>query len=381
MKDIKILIIDNLTETFDGEIVKSGLQKSSKLDAQAFSLFYDTSYLYCGNIIENKYNYKHIKINDIGAKDKALKLKNNSKLSRIYIKEYILNNIKIIDEFDYIIAHCHSISMLNLLNDNLKNKNILFIIHDVIDLFWCAGFSNAVKKLRNNKNNNVKIYTNSNYSIQRYLKQYQRGLKYEYNMIKDVFDGYIKHFVWTDLKIDDNEIINKHNYSVVIGRYEKSKYHHKLYKYNNINNPIYHLGIKDIRRDKNLKYYNKLISIRKYKENLNDKELYEFVKKSKSIILPCFHEGFGFTAFEAGIYGCVPVILKKEETHATSEYLTRANVKHFIADFNNTNDINIKIDKSLNINNNERIEISNNLLNYFTVENYVRERMEVLKNV
>ena len=43
---MRIVIVDNLTETFKGEIVQSGLQKSSKLDARAFSAMgYDTTVL------------------------------------------------------------------------------------------------------------------------------------------------------------------------------------------------------------------------------------------------------------------------------------------------------------------------------------------------
>ena len=59
---VKILIIDNLTETFVGTEVKSGLQRSSKLDARAFAkLGYDTTYIFCGQI-DYTYPYKKISV-------------------------------------------------------------------------------------------------------------------------------------------------------------------------------------------------------------------------------------------------------------------------------------------------------------------------------
>ena len=45
----KVVVIDNLTETFKGSIVRSGLQKSSQIDARAFAkMGYDTHYVYAG---------------------------------------------------------------------------------------------------------------------------------------------------------------------------------------------------------------------------------------------------------------------------------------------------------------------------------------------
>tara|TARA_Y100000389_G_scaffold52760_1_gene48625 strand:- start:913 stop:1635 length:723 start_codon:yes stop_codon:yes gene_type:complete len=221
---------------------------------------------------------------------------------------------------------------------------------------------------------------------------HERAVKAGYKDIplkgEDAFDGFIEHFVWTDEKITDEDIRKLDTRSAIIGRYETSKFHHKVYGYSNPSNTIVHYGIQDPRRDKNGKYFAKLqVHANAYAENLSDEELFEQIKSSQSIILPCFHEGFGYTAFEAGIYGVCPVVFQRELehlgiwAHATSEYLTRANVKHFVADFNDADDIYKAIDDSVAITIEDRFEISRNLLNYFTVEKYVDERIEKLDSI
>lgn len=377
---MKVLVIDNLTETFKGSIVRSGLQKSSKLDARAFSKYYDTTYMYCGKILDEHYNYNHFIIDELGAKDRAIIEKNNSKLSAKYIRKYLGSVRNDINKYDFIICHCHSLTMFNSLNEICDNKKIIFIIHDVIDLMWASGFSSAVKKMKSKLKNNCKILTNSNYSIQRYVSLYNRRKKIELLKTEEIFDGFIKHFVWTDIVPDVKTINEKVNETAIIGRYEANKYHSKLYGYENKNNTIVHYGIKDPVRDKDFKYYERLKEKSNcYRENLSDEDLFNNVSKSKSIVLPCFHEGFGYTAFEAGIFGVVPVILQKELNgnfiHATSEYLTRANVKHFTCDFSNKEDIFEKINLSLDVSLNERYLISKRLLDYFSLEKYVEERI------
>lgn len=381
---MKVLVIDNLTETFKGSIVRSGLQKSSKLDARAFSKYYETTYMYCGEVIDEEYKYKHLVVNELGAKDRALLEKNNPKLSFRYVRKYLGLAAEEIKKSDFIICHCHSLSMFNALNDICENKKILFIIHDVIDLMWASGFSSAVKKLKSNAKNDYRILTNSNYSVERYSELYNRRKNIDILKTEDVFDGFIKHFVWTDVEPTIKQINNKINETAIIGRYESAKFHHKLYWYNNSNNKIVHYGVKDPIRDKGFKYYEKLKEKSNcYRENLSDDDLFESISKSKSIVLPCFHEGFGYTAFEAGIFGVVPVILQKKIKgnfmHATSEYLTRANVKHFTCDFLSKKDIHEKVDLSLNVSINDRYLISKRLLDYFTLDNYVTERVNFFK--
>ena len=377
---MKILIIDNLTETFNGTLVKSGLQRSSKLDAQGFSkLGYDTTYIFCGNI-DDTYQYKKISVDDYGAKERAVLEGKNQRQSSPYIKQYLKRVTKQINSADYIIAHCHSSGMITGLNNLVQNKRILFVIHDVVDLMWANGFSGAVRKMRESGRNYCYVGTNSQYSINRLNQISTRGGDNIYSG-DEGFDGYIKHFVWTDVIPTEEEIVNVNNTSAVIGRYETHKYHHKLYNYKNPNHKIIHYGMKDKRRDSDLKYYNRLIrDANDYKENLFDKELWDNVKLSRSIILPCFHEGFGYTAFEAGIFGVVPVVLTKDNDHATTEYLTRANVKHYSVDFNDEIAIYKTIDESLNVTTDDRKEISKKLLDYFSVMNYTNERIEILKS-
>ena len=377
---MKILIIDNLTETFVGTEVKSGLQRSSKLDARAFAkLGYDTTYIFCGQI-DDTYPYKKISVDDYGAKERAVLEGKNQRQSSPYIKQYLKRVTKQINSADYIIAHCHSSGMITGLNNLVQNKRILFVIHDVVDLMWANGFSGAVRTMRESGRNYCYVSTNSQYSINRLNIISRRGGDNIYSG-DEGFDGYIKHFVWTDVIPTEEEIVNVNNTSAVIGRYETHKYHHKLYNYKNPNHKIIHYGMKDKRRDSDLKYYNRLIrDANDYKENLFDKELWDNVKLSRSIILPCFHEGFGYTAFEAGIFGVVPVVLTKDNDHATTEYLTRANVKHYSVDFNDEIAIYKIIDESLNVTTDDRKEISKKLLDYFSVMNYTNERIEILKS-
>jgi hypothetical protein len=386
-----VLVIDNLTETFDGSVVRSGLQKSSKLDARAFSkLGYQTTYMYCGRVVDPGYEYMHYGVNSLGAKDQAMKEgKNPSRVSRHYIKRYLESVKDIIEDHDYIIAHCHSVSMITTLNQLVKNKRIMFIIHDVIDLMWCYGFSDVIRRMRKTDRNMCYIATNSNYSIQKMNDIHERAIKAGYEDIPlrgdDAFDGFIEHFVWTDEKVTSEDIEQVENKSAIIGRYSTDKFHHKVYGYNNPQNTIVHYGVRDPRRDKTGRYFENLQKkANAYMENLPDEELFEAIKTSQSIILPCFHEGFGYTAFEAGIYGVVPVILVKQldhtqqMIHATSEYLLRANVKHYTADFNNADDIYKAIDESIKVTPEDRRNISRNLLKYFTVTKYVEERISLL---
>ena len=379
-RHVKILIIDNLTETFVGTEVKSGLQRSSKLDARAFAkLGYDTTYIFCGQI-DDTYPYKKISVDDYGAKERAVLEGKNQRQSSPYIKQYLKRVTKEINSADYIIAHCHSSGMITGLNNLVQNKRILFVIHDVVDLMWANGFSGAVRTMRESGRNYCYVSTNSQYSINRLNIISRRGGDNIYSG-DEGFDGYIKHFVWTDVIPTEEEIVNVNDTSAVIGRYETHKYHHKLYNYKNPNHKIIHYGMKDKRRDSDLKYYNRLIrDANDYKENLFDNELWDNVKLSRSIILPCFHEGFGYTAFEAGIFGVVPVVLTKDNDHATTEYLTRANVKHYSVDFNDEIAIYRTIDESLNVTTDDRKEISKKLLDYFSVMNYTNERIEILKS-
>lgn len=389
----KVVVIDNLTETFKGSIVRSGLQKSSKLDARAFAkMGYDTHFVYCGKC-EDEYNYTHHVVDELGSKDRAMaEGKNPSRVSRYYIEAYLNKVQDVLKDADYIIAHCHSVSMVTLVNKLVKNKRIMFVVHDIIDLMWCYGTSDVIRRMRKSDRNMVYMATNSHYSVQRMTDIHLRAIKAKYEDVpmagEEAFNGYIEHFVWTDECVTDEDIERVEKKSAIIGRYETSKFHHKVYGYSNPDNVIVHYGIKDPRRDKTGKYYEKLVkSANAYAENLSDDDLFEAIKSSQSIILPCHHEGFGYTAFEAGIYGVVPVIFQRELehlgiwAHATSEYLTRANVKHFTADFNDPDDIYKAIDESINVTIEDRYEISRNLLNYFSVENYVNERIEKLDSI
>lgn len=386
---MRIGIIDSLNETFDGPIVRGGLQKSSKMDARGFSkVGYDTTYFYCGEMTDPEYDYTHIQAGTIGAKDSAkFANKDPKRCSFVYLRKSI-DRIKYeLAKMDYLIVHCHSTTIMNAVNSVVKDKKIMFVVHDVIDLTWAIGFTSAVRRVRASQRNQCVFVTNSNWSVNNLNYIYSRRKTYDVLSGDEGFDAYIEHFIWTDEIVREEDIITKHNRSAVVGRYEPGKYHHKLYGYKNKDNPIIHYGIKDERRDPGLRYYNKLKEkANGFEEALSDKDLFDRIKTSKTIILPCWHEGFGFTAFEAGIYGVVSVIAMKsfelrikEVTHATDEYLTRCGAFHLTADFRNDDDIHRVIDDSLTVTDATRMSISENLLKYFTLENYVNDRLKLIE--
>lgn len=391
----KVLVIDSLTETFKGPVVKSGLQKSSKLDARAFHLMgYDTTFIYCGDLVDH-YNYKKISVNNLGAKDNAAFDGKHKNATAGYIKNYLTRVVDKLIEADYIIVHCHSLGNMTGVNLLVKDKKIIFVVHDVIDMTWALGFSLSVNNMRKSARNYAQLVTNSQYSIDRLNYIYSRGKENQDRLLSGdkAFDSYIKHFVWTDQTPTIEEIVTKEKKSAVIGRYEPGKYHHKLYAYKNPQNTIVHYGIKDLRRDDNLKYYESLkLKANSYAEGLSDEDLWQAIKTSQSIIIPCYHEGFGYTAFEAGIFGVVPVVLtsyhgtakihdpNKIASHATTQYLERAGAKYFSAYFGDQDSINKAIDESLNVKDEDRIKISKKLLDYFTLEKYVKERVDLLEN-
>jgi len=375
---MKILIIDTLTETYNGTMVRSGLQKSAVLDAQAFSLRYDTTFMYCGNR-EDTYNYKHHIVAELGSKDYLISQGLDPKYqSSEIVKEYVLDNIEFMNQFDNIICHIHSFSSFRIA-DKLKGKNILFIIHDVLDYFYYGGLNRNYHKI-NKTDNNVKIITNSQYSIDRAWPYYHRR-KEDMSKPDEVFYDYIRHFVWTDIKPMVQE---KEDYSSIIGRFEPKKFHHKLYKFNHDTHKIHHYGIKDIRRDKDFKYFNKLLkSGNEVFVGLDDEQLSMSVSKGMNILIPCWHEGFGFTAFEAGIFGCVPIVMENRSPsqnigHATAQYLKRANVFHYVVSSQSDSKLFDVIEESRNVTHEQRVEISNNLLKYFSVDNYINERIDLL---
>lgn len=381
---MKILVIDTLTETHNGTMVRSGLQKSAVLDAQGLSDFYDTTFMYCGNREEPKYEYRHLVVSPKGSKDICLEQGlnpkyNSSPIVKKWIKEYapLINA-----EFDNIICHIHSLASFGLVQ-YMENKNVIFIVHDVTDYFFYKALGHAVERARKT-NNNIKVMTNSQYSIDRGYLSYNRKRGDDHLLEpNELFDGYIKHFVWSDLK---PVITEKHDFSSIIGRFDKSKQHHKLFKFKHSTHKIHHYGIQDPRRDSDGSYYERLKnSGNEIFENLPDKELWKHISKGMNVLIPCVHEGFGFTAFEAGIFGCVPIVFTNTSPnsaigHATAQFLTRANAFHCDVSFQDNNQIQKTIIESRDVPLSVRMNLSKNLLDYFSLANYVFERTELLRS-
>lgn len=378
---MKILVIDGLTETFTNGIVRSGLQKSSKLDAEGLSTSHGVGFMYCGDF-SSKYNFRHIKVSNLGSKDYCLQNNLNPKTnSSFIIKRYLKNNINELNKYEKIIVQVHSFSSFYI-DELVNNKKIIFILHDILDNFYYSSLSKRVSRLSGN--NQVKILTSSQYSIDRCWSIHRRNNNKLY-MLKptEIFEGFIDHVVWTNTK---PLFTKKENFSAVIGRFEKSKYHHKLFGFTDSQHTINHYGIKDIRRDADSSYYNRLVkSGNIIKEAYSDEELYNDTKKAKNIIIPCWHEGFGFTAFEAGIYGAIPIILYNDSPsqnigHATAQYLERAGVYYKQIEFTSPKEelFNLILTTS-ETSDDIRRDNSAKLLNYFSLDNYILERVKLFE--
>ena len=402
---MRITVIDGF-QSYVNNTPKTGIQRSSWFDARAFAhMGYDVKYIISGDYKDLDYsNIQSISVDNIGIKEKLYTqfdtsgLSSKATLSSRIAKEYFKKALPYLKDENYIFVHCYSTVGIRMINEAFTNKNIIFFFHDIIDLMYIRTISNAIREVRESKRNNVKFVTNSHYSTQRYHIISQRDF-YDFNIlpVNEAFDGYFKYMIWSTKKIEDMIpfIEKKDNHIITIGRLEPNKKHSRLLCYDPPSNyDIIHYGFVNKEKKESYQYYlnfkkkcEKTLN-RKIVENLSDNELFSRAARAKTIILPCYHEGFGFTAFEMGIYGVVPVIFKKydllpknyELGHATSEYFTRANALHFVAEYMDEKDIKEKIDQSLEVTTDQRIEMANNLLKYFTVENYVNERIEMFNS-
>lgn len=399
---MKILIIDTLIQTVDFEKpVRGGLVKSAMMDAEALSQKHDVFYMYYGKPTYD-YKFHSVILDDIGSKDWCLKRNKNVSLAYHKLKLDIPKMISAISYInpDAIIIHVCSKSLyLEEIAKKFIDTPKIFIFHDGLlnnDIYGTIGILTTIFKL---KKYNSLITTNSNYTkdsiisvIQNRvndIKKFFPGLldNIDVNTI-ELFDKVYDYFVYYDNKAKLDIVENK-DFSVNIGRFQKKKgvldlLH--LHKYNNhkiklygVQDPIFDPGLKDYQKIKEMEQqHNNYIIC----ENFLDKELREDAKYGNNLVISCTIEGFGFTAFEMGVFGMPCIILKHGKRHATEEYLTKIGASFISIDKKGnknwkselyTTMLNLKLSIE------EKKENAQRFLNYFTIDNYINEREKFIQ--
>ena len=395
---MRIAVIDTLIQTvnFD-EPVRGGLVKAAMLDVIALSQHHDVYYLYYG---KPTYDYKFVPIilNDVGLKD--LCLKNNKKVSLAHHElkkdtQKIIESLGRINPDAIIINVCSKSSYLLEIAKHFNNIPKIYVFYDGVsndDLFGTAGIIGTILKLK--KFDKTLITTISNYtkdSITKVMIGRENDLRNYYEFmeeIKDVniyqlFDKVFDYFVYydKDIKLD---IVENKSFSVNIGRYQKKKgvlLLLELHKYNNHRVKLY--GVKDPVFDPGLKDYKKLKEAEEKYDNYelcegySDEELREDAKYGKNIVISCTVEGFGYTAFEMGIFGMPCVILKRGERHATEEYLKKIKASYVSIDMKDNKNWKKDLYEAMMItklSKEEKRKNAQKFLDYFTIENYINER-------
>ena len=112
-------------------------------------------------------------------------------------------------------------------------------------------------------------------------------------------------------------------------------------------------------------------------EGWSDEDLREDAKYARNVVISCPVEGFGFTAFEMGIFGMPCVILKTGERHATEEYLKKLGASYVVVNTKGNKQWKKELYKAMEetkLTIEEKKANAQKFLNYFTLLNYIRER-------
>ncbi len=400
---MKILIIDTLIQTvnFD-KPVRSGLIKSAMLDANALSKYHETYYMYSGKPTFN-YKFKSIIIDDLGTKDWCIA--NNKKTRSSYIKfrkdsPVIIKKISELKP-DVIFIHVHSraqyiVDIANRFEDTPK----IYIFHDAAtnnDLFGTGRILTAIHRLR--KFNSI-IVTNSNYTaenISKTLCEREEGFRKFFPHILEnkldvatykPFDKVFDYFVYYD-GTTSLDVVKNDGFSVNIGRFQKAKGVLDLLELHEHNNhPVKLFGIKDPVWDEGLKDYAKIKESEELYDNYDvcegysDEDLRTAAKGGNNIVISCPIEGFGYTAFEMGIHGMPCVILKSGETHATEEYLEKIGASYVSINKLKNKKWKEELYEAMmmtKLTEKQKRKNAQKFLNYFTIENYIKEREELIE--
>jgi len=394
---MKIAVIDSLTHTYT-DIIPSGIARAAVNDYEILKNDHEVKLYHCGK----PYCKDSVILNDLSIKERLIKTNKDDKgiLTKVYLTEYS----KGIKEHDAYIIHIHNIGHVDFLLKRFADKPKVFIVHDIIyDRYSLISMLWTLSKIKHS--NKSYIVTNSNYSLNRHKNSIEyfkhdptiKTLcsKDKYNLVikalngrDSLIDKSFKYFVYVDNEFDKCD--NK-NYLCNIGRFDPDRGANRLIKIiPKINKDIYFFGQKDIYRDKNFEFYNKLIENKlNIFENLSDSELHKYIKESSGTVITMTKEGFGYTGIETARYG-LPVFVieanydekfKTYNQHATYTYLKNLGYKSlYLYNISNykekiVNDIN-----TLRINDDLKCENYNLVKNYFTLENAIKERELFIDN-
>lgn len=401
---MKILVLDTLIQTVDFDRpVRGGLVKSAILDVNALAEKHDVFYMYYGKPTTN-YKFKSIILDDIGSKDWCLREKKKVSLAHTKLTKDIPKMIESISSIkpDALIIHvCSKSRYLEEISKKFIDIPKIFIFHDGVsndDLFGTVGIISTIVKL---KKYNSLITTNSDYtkdSISKVMIGRENDIKRFYPNLREelgedltkfqLFDKVYDYFVYYDnnAKLD---IVENRGFSVNIGRFQKKKGVLdllQLHKYNNhevrlygVQDPVFDPGLKDYKKIKDAEeHYDNYVVC----EGYSDEELREDAKYGNNIVISCPVEGFGYTAFEMGVFGMPCVILKHGDRHATEEYLQKIGASYVT--INKSGNKKWKMDlyeamQNTKLSEDEKRENAQKFLDYFTLENYIKEREEFIK--
>lgn len=401
---MRILVLDTLIQTVDfDQPVRGGLVKSAMLDINALAERHDVFYMYYGKPTYD-YKFKSVILDDIGSKDWCLREGKKVSMAHHKLTKDIPNMLGLIGDIkpDALFIHvCSKSKYLYEIAKKFIDIPKVFIFHDGVsndDLFGTVGILSSIFKL---KKYNSLITVNSDYtadSITKVMKGRAEDIRKHYpGLLEDnvpdletyrLFDKVYDYFVYYDnnAKLD---IVKNAGFSVNIGRFQKKKGVLdllQLHKYNNhevrlygVQDPVFDPGLKDYAKIKEAeeKYDNYVVC-----EGFSDEELREDAKHGNNIVISCPVEGFGYTAFEMGVYGMPCVILKHGERHATEEYLEKLGAEYVtINKAGNKKWRDELYDAMMNtkLTLKEKEENALRFLDYFTMENYIDEREEFIE--
>lgn len=394
---MKILVLDTLIQTVDfDQPVRGGLVKSAMLDVIALSERHDVFYMYYGKATHD-YKFHSVILDNIGSKDWCIKNHKSVSLSHLKLKQDIPNMIKAISDIkpDALIIHvCSKSAYLEKIAKQFPDIPKIFLFHDGVsndDMYGTAGIIGTILKLR--KYNSL-ITTNSEYtkdSITKVMKKREKDMRKSYGFMEEIpdvhtyqlFDKVYDYFVYYDnnAKLD---IVDNEGFSVNIGRFQKKKgvlNLLKLHEYNNhtvkmygVKDPVFDPGLKDFQKitDAVDKYDNYILC-----EGFSDKELREDAKAGNNIVITCPVEGFGYTAFEMGVFGMPCVIAKHGNSHATEEYLQKVGASYVTIQMAKNSKWKEELYEAMmttSLTKEEKKINAQKFLNYFTIDNYIDER-------
>jgi hypothetical protein len=402
---MRIVVLDTLIQTVDfDQPVRGGLVKSAILDANALAERHEVFYMYYGKPTYD-YKFQSVILDNLGSKDWCLKEKKKVSQAHQKLTKDIPKMVTAISSIkpDAMVIHvCSKSKYLDEITKKFQDIPRLYVFHDGVsndDLFGTVGILSTVFKL---KKYNSFLTVNSAYTrdtITKVMRNREEDIRKFYpGLLEDnvpdvntyqLFDKVYDYFVYYDnnAKLD---IVKNAGFSVNIGRFQKKKGVLdllQLHKYNNHEVRLY--GVQDPVFDPGLKDYKKIKEAEeRYEDNyticegFSDEELREDAKHGNNIVISCPVEGFGYTAFEMGVFGMPCVILKHGERHATEEYLEKLGAEYVtINKAGNKKWREELYDAMMNtkLSVSEKEENAQRFLDYFTLENYIDEREEFFK--